>query len=82
MTSITMLDLRKNSNVLLEKLKRKEKILLSFRGKPVATIHPISQESDWESDSFLQFINSIPKSTRKKSKISNEEIDSLVYGIK
>jgi len=82
MTSITMLDLRKNSNILLEKLKRKEKILLSFRGKPVATIHPISQESDWESDSFLQFINSIPKSTGKKSKLSNEEIDSLVYGIK
>ena len=82
MTSITMLDLRKNSNILLEKLKKKEKILLSFRGKPVATIHPISQESDWESDSFLDFFNSIPKSTNKKSKISNEEIDSLVYGIK
>ncbi|MBK8393825.1 MAG: hypothetical protein IPL26_01060 [Leptospiraceae bacterium] len=65
----------------MEKLKRKEKILLSFRGKPVATIHPISQESDWESDSFLQFINSLPKSTKKKSKLSNEEIDSLVYGI-
>jgi antitoxin (DNA-binding transcriptional repressor) of toxin-antitoxin stability system len=82
MTSITMLDLRKNSNILLEKLKRKEKILLSFRGKPVATIHPIAQESDWESDSFLQFINSIPKSNGKKPKLSNEEIDSLVYGIK
>ena len=81
MTSITMLDLRKNTNILLEKLKRKEKILLSFRGKPVATIHTISQESDWESDSFLQFINSLPKSTKKKSKLSNEEIDSLVDGI-
>jgi len=80
MTSITMLELRKNSNVLLEKLKRKEKILLSFRGKPVATIHPISQESDWETDSFLQFINSISKSSSKKTKLSNEEIDSLVYG--
>ena len=80
MTSITMLDLRKNSSLLLEKLKRKEKILLSFRGKPVATIHPISQESDWETDSFLQFINSIPKSGSKKTKLSNEEIDSLVYG--
>jgi antitoxin (DNA-binding transcriptional repressor) of toxin-antitoxin stability system len=63
-----MLDLRKNSNILLEKLKRKEKILLSFRGKPVATIHPISQESDWESDSFLQFINSIPKSNSQENK--------------
>jgi antitoxin (DNA-binding transcriptional repressor) of toxin-antitoxin stability system len=81
MESITMLDLRKNSAVLLKKLKRKEKILLSFRGKPVATIHPILQDIDWESDSFLHFLNTIPKTSSKKKHLSNEEIDSLVYGI-
>ncbi|HMV44759.1 MAG TPA: hypothetical protein PK079_01550 [Leptospiraceae bacterium] len=78
---ITMLDLRKNSTLLLKKLKGKEKILLSFRGKPIATIHPISEESDWETDPFLQFLNSIPESPKKKTRISNKEIDSIIYGI-
>ena len=81
MNSMSMLDLRNNSNTLFEKLKGNEQIILSFRGKPVATISPIVQKTDWESDSFLKFINSIPKSTNKKSKISNKEIDDLVYGI-
>lgn len=81
MNSMSMLELRNNANTLFEKLKGNEQIILSFRGKPVATISPILQKTDWESDSFLKFINSIPKSVNKKSKISNKEIDSLVYGL-
>lgn len=79
-----MLDLRKNSNLLLKKLQKREKVILSFRGKPVATIHPIIENSDWENDSFIQFLSTIKTTTsknKKKRKITNDEIDSLVYGI-
>ena len=83
MTTMTMLDLRKNSDIILEKLKKKEKISLSYRGKPVATIEPIQERVDWREDTFAQFIEEMKSSPREKikSKITNKEIDSLVYGI-
>ncbi len=56
MATMTMLDLRKNSDILLEKLKKKEKITLSYRGKPIATIEPIQERVDWKEDTFVQFI--------------------------
>ena len=56
MATMTMLDLRKNSDILLEKLKKKEKITLSYRGKPIATIEPIQERVDWREDAFVQFI--------------------------
>jgi len=83
MITMTMLYLRKNSDILLEKLKKKEKITLSNRGKPIATIEPIHEEVDWKEDTFVQFIEELKSSPREriKSKIKNKEIDSLVYGI-
>lgn len=82
MDTITMLDLRTNSETLLKKLKKKEKVILSFRGKPIATIHPIVEE-EWEEDIFYKFLQTMPKNnkSKKKKSISNTEIDSLVYGI-
>jgi len=83
MTTMTMLDLRKNSDVLLEKLRKKEKITLSYRGKPIATIQPILDKQDWSEDCFVDFIkeSSHSKKDLNTTKITNKEIDSLVYGI-
>lgn len=83
METITMLDLRTNSELLLKKLKKKEKVILSFRGKPIATIHPILEEAEWEEDIFGLQLKSLSKKPKgkKKTKISNSEIDTLVYGI-
>lgn len=80
MAQITMLDLRKNSEQLLKMLGKKEKVILSYRGRPIATIHPILEEED----SLASTVKSLKKTKRppKGTKLSNAEIDELVYGVK
>lgn len=66
-----MSDLKANPETLLKKLKKKEKVILSFRGKPIATIHPIVEE-EWEEDIFYKFLQTMAKENISKNSRSRK----------
>lgn len=77
MTTITMLQLRQNSADVLRRLSRGERILLTFRGRPVARLEPVSDALPASDDPAYRLYEFADPSGES---LSNREIDEIVYG--
>ncbi len=79
METLTMLDLRNNAAKIIKRAVAGERMILSYRGKPVLRIEPISTRDDktFASDPFYKITGIASKD--KNGALSNEEIDHIVY---
>ena len=80
MKEITMVEFRQNARRALDRLRKGERLVLTYRGKPVARLEPVKSDTDAvpDDDPLLrveEFAVDGPGGP-----LSNEEIDQIIYG--
>jgi len=76
MKTISMLDFRNDAERILAQVVKGERMILTRRGKPVARLEPITEETPDENDSFYSLLGLVE--TGKS--LSNKQIDDILYG--
>lgn len=71
-----MLDFRRDAERVLEKVQKGERLILTHRGKPVARLEPIRNESINPNDPFY----SLCDLAESAGSLTNQQIDEIVYG--
>jgi len=77
MKSISMLDLRLHSEKIIAQVRQGQRMILTYRGKPVARLEPIVPTIVDGDDPFYS-LDALGESSGKS--LSNAEIDEIVYG--
>jgi prevent-host-death family protein len=77
METVSMLEFRRRAQAIVQRVSRGQRMILTYRGKPVARLEPIVEPSLAEDDPFYQ-LHQLAASKGKS--LSNEEIDKTVYG--
>lgn len=79
MKTITMLEFRRDARRALDAVRRGERLLLTYRGKPVARLEPVGETPEVpEHDPLLRvddYAIDGPGGT-----LPNDELDRLIYG--
>jgi antitoxin (DNA-binding transcriptional repressor) of toxin-antitoxin stability system len=80
MRTITMLDLRRDARRWIEAIRRGERLVLTYRGEPVARLEPVRPEGGEvrDDDPLLRIDDFAVDGPGER--LTNEEIDQLVYG--
>ncbi len=76
MKSVTMLEFRRDAELVLAKVQNGERLILTHRGKPVARLEPIRNEPIEGSDPFYN----ICSWAEAAGSLTNPQIDEIVYG--
>lgn len=76
MKTISMLDLRRDTERVLARVRKGERLVLTHRGKPVARLEPIQSESIEPDDLFY----SLCELAEPAGSLSNSQIDEILYG--
>ena len=76
MKTVSMLELRKNAQEIVEKVERGQPYLLTYRGRPVARIEPI--ETSAQKDDPFYSLGELADSEGKS--LTNRQIDEALYG--
>ena len=76
MRTISMLDFRRDAERVLAKVRKGERLILTHRGKPVARLEPIRDESVGADDPFY----SLCELAEPAGSLSNQQIDDILYG--
>jgi len=90
MKTITMLEFRRDAEAIIRKVQQGVRMVLTHRGKPVARLEPIEPDQSIEPDELKEPDASDPFYSLCKlgeslvkpgeiTKLSNEEIDRIVY---
>jgi len=77
MKTITLLEFRKNSKKVLEWARRGERMVMTFRGKPVCRIEPMGNELPESDDPFYQIIHL----AQQGGSLNNKQMDKVIYGL-
>lgn len=80
MKTITMLDLRRDAKRWIEAVRRGERLVLTYRGEPVARLEPVRPEGAEvrEDDPLLRIDDFAVDGPGER--LTNQEIDGLLYG--
>lgn len=80
MKEMTMLEFRRNARRALDAVRRGERFVLTYRGKPVARIEPVRAEASGlrDDDSLLRIEDFALDGPG--GPLPNESIDKIVYG--
>ncbi|CAN5824110.1 hypothetical protein BH23GEM7_BH23GEM7_41240 [soil metagenome] len=80
MKTMTMLEFRRDARRALEAVRRGERLLLTYRGKPVARLEPVGGDASGvpEDDPLLRVDDFAVDGPG--GPLANEEIDRLLYG--
>lgn len=76
MKSVSMLEFRRAADRVLAKVRQGERLILTHRGKPVARLEPIRDESIKPDDAFY----SLCDLAEPAGSLSNPQIDEILYG--
>lgn len=74
--SISMLEFRRDAEAILRKIQSGQRMVLTYRGKPVARLEPVSPQADSADDPFYQLAS---LADSKAEPLSNAEIDEILY---
>jgi antitoxin (DNA-binding transcriptional repressor) of toxin-antitoxin stability system len=76
MKNVSMLEFRRNARELIDRISGGERMVLTYRGKPVVRLEPIEKDRIREDDPFYK----LPEAAHSGGEsMSNEEIDRTVY---
>ena len=76
MKTITMLEFRKNAGKIIGWARQGQRMVMTYRGKPILRLEPILEESPDENDPFYMLDR---LASPKGDNISNEKIDAILY---
>ena len=79
MKTITMLQLRQNSELFIRRLREGQRMLLTYRGKPVAHVEPIPKKKARAEDEPLFGIHRLAE-VSPLGALNHDEIDALLLG--
>ncbi|MBI3925970.1 MAG: type II toxin-antitoxin system prevent-host-death family antitoxin [Armatimonadetes bacterium] len=77
MKHITMVDLRRDAEKILQQVQQGQRMVLTYRGKPVARLEPIASEEPGGEDPFYEIYR---LATSAGKNLTNLEIDDVLYG--
>ena len=77
MTSVSMVELRRDAEGVLQRVGRGERLVLTYRGRPVARLEPITRPATSPSDPIYCLAEI---SVDRGESLDNEEMDAIVYG--
>jgi len=77
MTSISMVELRRDAEGVLRRVRQGERLVLTYRGRPVARLEPYAQPVASTDDPIYRLAD---LSVDEGESLTNEEMDAIVYG--
>jgi antitoxin (DNA-binding transcriptional repressor) of toxin-antitoxin stability system len=77
MKSISMLEFRTQAEEILRQVQQGAGFVLTYRGKPVARLEPVTPEGVPQDDPIFDLPN---LATSTVAPLTNREIDQVVYG--
>ena len=77
MTSVSMVEFRRDAEGVLRRVGRGERLILTYRGRPVARLEPYAQSIAPADDPIYRLTE---LSVEEGESLSNEEMDAIVYG--
>ena len=77
MTSISMVEFRQDAEGVLRRVERGERLVLTYRGRPVARLEPYTQPIMSADDPIYRLSE---LSVDEGESLGNEEMDAIVYG--
>ena len=76
-----MLEFRQDAAAIVERVRRGQSILLTYRGRPAVRLEPVRSEEITEDDAFYQLSKLDRRADSGSSgPIDNREIDRIIYG--
>ncbi len=77
MKTIGLLEFRKNAEDIIRRARRGERVVLSYRGKPVVQLSPYRPDELSGDDAFYR----IAEQAEQSGNMTNQDMDRLVYGV-
>lgn len=77
MNTISMLDFRQNAEKIVARIQKGERLVLTYRGKPVARLEPVVAPTVNDDDPFYRLDQLAETNGRS---LTNEQIDRAIYG--
>jgi antitoxin (DNA-binding transcriptional repressor) of toxin-antitoxin stability system len=78
MKTISLLEFRRNAQQVIRWARRGQRMIMTYRGKPVCRIEPLDDEQPQGDDPFYGLCDLAGDDGED---LTNEEIDRTVYGI-
>lgn len=76
MKKVSVLEFRKNAKKIIRWARQGQRMIMTYRGRPVCRLEPLRDEIPGDDDPFYK----LDRLADSKSKnISNQEIDRIVY---
>jgi antitoxin (DNA-binding transcriptional repressor) of toxin-antitoxin stability system len=76
MKTVSLLEFRKNAEKIIRCSRQGQKMIMTYRGRPVMRLEPILDETINNDDPFLQ-LDGI--AIGKTEKLSNRQMDDIIY---
>ena len=77
MKIVSMLEFRRDAQGVIRRVRRGQRMILTYRGKPVARLEPISGARPEADDPFY----TLSELATSGTSLTNDEIDAIVYGV-
>jgi len=77
MKTVSMLEFRTAADQIIDQVRKGQRLILTYRGKPVARIEPVQPEDVDEGDPFYS-LTALPDSKAKS--MTNRQMDDTIYG--
>jgi prevent-host-death family protein len=76
MERVSMLDFRRDAEAVIRKVRRGQRLIMTYRGKPVMRLEPIRDKSPGPDDPFYKLAQLAAADGKS---LTNEEIDQILY---
>ncbi len=76
MTTVTMLEMRKDPVKIIEQVRAGRRLLLTYRGRPAIRLEPLTEGVARGEDAFLHLADHAVK----VGALTNDQIDEVLYG--
>jgi prevent-host-death family protein len=77
MKTVSMLEFRTAAEQIIDQVRKGQRLILTYRGKPVARIEPVQPEDIDERDPFYSLT---ALAASKGKSLTNRQIDETIYG--
>jgi hypothetical protein len=74
-----MLEFRRDAEAIIRKAQRGQRMILTYRGKPVLRLEPILGDEPVDDDPIYH-LDEIAENQTKAAELNNEQIDQILYG--
>lgn len=77
MTTVSMLESRQNAEGIIRRVRQRERMVLTYRRKPVIRLVPVGYPQPYADDPFYRLDR---LADAKGQSLTNREIDRIIYG--